>query len=85
MSDVVAANALRRDVVFMRFCEFSLEGNKPDASTICRFRTRLIQSGQLDRLLGLINDQLSQSGLKLAHGKYVSCDATLISQCTSPP
>ena len=84
MSDAVVMKALRRDVVFMRFCEFSLEGHKPNASTICRFRTRLTQSIQLNRLLRLINDQLSESGLKLAHGKYVSCDATLISSARRP-
>ena len=79
MSDVGVSNALSRDVVFMRFCGFSLDGNKPNGSTICRFRNRLVESGMLDSLLGLINAQLTARGLKLSQGKYVSCDATLIS------
>jgi len=68
----------------MRFCEFSLEGNKPNASTLCRFRNRLVNSGLLDELLGLINDQLASQDLKLTNGKYVSCDATLISSARRP-
>ena len=35
-------------------------------------------------LLDLINEQLSEQGLKLANGKYVSCDATLISSARRP-
>ena len=84
MSDEVVSNALRRDIVFMRFCGFSLDGNKPNASTLCRFRSRLVASGQLDGLLNRVNEQLSQQGLKLANGKYVSCDATLISSARRP-
>ena len=84
LSDASVANALCRDVVFMRFCEFSLEGNKPNASTICRFRNRLVGSGLLEELLSLINKQLSVQGLKLSNGKYVSCDATLISSARRP-
>jgi len=84
LSDASVTNALCRDVVFMRFCEFSLEGNKPNASTLCRFRNRLVNSGLLDELLGLINDQLASQDLKLTNGKYVSCDATLISSARRP-
>ena len=35
LSDTSIANALKRDLVFMRFCGFSLEGNKPDSTTLC--------------------------------------------------
>jgi len=84
MSDEVVSNAVCRDIVFMRFCGFSLEGNKPNASTLCRFRARLVASGQLASLLDRINGQLSEQGLKLANGKYVSCDATLISSARRP-
>jgi len=84
LSDAGVASALCRDIVFMRFVGFSLDGQKPTASTICRYRTRLIQSGQLDHLLLQINENLSCQGLKVSNGKYVSCDATLISSTRRP-
>jgi len=90
LSDASVSHALCRDVVFMRFCGLSLDGKKPNASTICRFRSRLVDSGSLDSLLSLVNTlwgtskQLSRRGLKLANGKYVSCDATLISSARRP-
>ena len=79
LSDASISSALCRDLVFMRFCGFSIEGNKPNASTICRFRKRLVDSNKLNRLLKMLNEQLTQQHLKIANGKYVSCDATLIS------
>jgi len=84
MSDEVVTNAVCRDIVFMRFCGFTLDGNKPNASTLCRFRTRLVAANQLDGLLDVVNAQLSEQDLKLANGKYVSCDATLISSARRP-
>lgn len=84
LSDVGISNALCRDIVFMRFCGFSIEGKKPNASTICRFRNRLVDTGKLPRLLSMINQQLSAQDLKIANGKYVSCDATLISSSRRP-
>ena len=41
LSDEGIASALKRDLVFIRFCGFSVSGNKPDATTLCRFRKRL--------------------------------------------
>ena len=84
LSDASISSALCRDLVFMRFCGFSIEGNKPNASTICRFRKRLVDSNKLNRLLKMLNEQLTQQHLKIANGKYVSCDATLISSSRRP-
>ena len=33
LSDEKLADSLGRDLVFMNFCEFSISGNKPDATT----------------------------------------------------
>lgn len=84
LSDASISDALHRDLVFMHFCGFSLEGKKPDAATICRFRQKLIQKGCLDILLALVNDSLEKQGLKLSEGKYVSADATLIKSARRP-
>jgi len=78
LSDEGISQAVKRDLVFMGFCEFSVSGNKPDATTLCRFRKRLIDSGQLEELLHIVNADLASQNLKVAHGKYLSSDATLI-------
>ena len=78
LSDASVSDAVKRDLVFMRFCGFSLEGNKPDATTLCRYRKRLVDAGLLDDLLRLVNDSLTLHDLKVSNGKYISSDATLI-------
>ena len=62
----------------------ALEGHKPDASTLCRFRNRLVQHDLFDSLLRVVNQSLEVNGLKLAHGKYISSDATLIASARRP-
>ena len=84
LSDAGVSDALHRDLVFMHFCGFSLEGKKPDAATICRFRQKLIKKKCLDKLLALVNKGLEQQDLKLSEGKYVSADATLIKSARRP-
>ena len=84
MSDQSVADAVGRDLVYMKFCGFSLEGAKPDASTLCRFRNRLVAQGLVDKLLLTINNSLNANGLKLSDGKYVSSDATLIQSARRP-
>ncbi len=41
-----------------------ITGITPDASTICRFRNRLLKAELDQKLLALINGQLEQRGLK---------------------
>ncbi len=84
LSDQRIAEALTRDIVYMRFCGFTLEGKKPDASTLCRFRGRLNKKNLFERLLKLVNESLKKKGLKVAEGKYVSMDATLIKSAGRP-
>ncbi|AYQ55816.1 IS5 family transposase [Bathymodiolus thermophilus thioautotrophic gill symbiont] len=78
LSDEKLADSLSRDLVFINFCNFSLSGNKPDATTIGRFRTKLIKQNLFDRLLSSINLMLENNQLKLSNGKHVAMDATLI-------
>ena len=84
LSDANLSSALHRDLVFMRFCGFSLDGKKPDAATICRFRQKLIAGDCLDSLLAFVNAALEQEHLKVSQGKYVSSDATLIKSARRP-
>lgn len=78
ISDETVAQMLRRDVVFMKFCGFSVGGSKPDAATLCRFRQKLIERRRLEKLLGILNKSMEEKGLKVSEGKHVSMDATLV-------
>ena len=40
LSHEAVSHAVARDLVYMKFCNFTLEGNKPDAATVCRFRKK---------------------------------------------
>jgi IS5 family transposase len=65
LSDERLADSLTRDLVFINFCDFSLNGHKPDATTIGRFRAKLTKQNLFDRLLGSINTLLENKQLKL--------------------
>jgi transposase, IS5 family len=78
LSDERLADSLGRDLVFINFCNFSLSGNKPDGTTIGRFRTKLSKENLFDSLLDSINTMLESHQLKLSNGKHVAMDATLI-------
>nr|WP_277424504.1 transposase [Bathymodiolus thermophilus thioautotrophic gill symbiont] len=67
LSDEKLADSLSRDLVFINFCNFSLSGSKPDATTIGRFRTKLIKQNLFDRLLSSINLMLENNQLKLSN------------------
>lgn len=78
LSDEKLADSLNRDLVFISFCNFSLSGNKPDATTMGRFRSKLSKDNLFDTLLASINLMLESNQLKLSNGKHVAMDATLI-------
>lgn len=69
LSDEILADSLNRDLVFINFCGFSLSGNKPDATTIGRFRIKLSSQNLFDQLLVSINTMLEDNSLKLSNGK----------------
>jgi len=43
LSDVQLAQCLYRDLLFRKFCRVELGGDVPEASTLGRFRTRLVE------------------------------------------
>lgn len=56
----------------------------PDATTICRFRNRLV-TAELDKvLLRVVNRQLEGKVLKVAGSRGASLDATIIESATRP-
>lgn len=84
LSDVELEEALRVRLDFMLFCGFELHEAVPDASTLCRFRNRLVKAKKLAILLHEVNGQLQRHGLmvKAAHGAVV--DASFIT-CAARP
>ena len=84
LSDESLADSLKRDLVFINFCGFSLSGNKPDATTLLRFRDKLIKQNLFDQLLTTINTILESNNLKLSNGTHVAMDATLIKSSRRP-
>jgi IS5 family transposase len=57
LSDAELAQSLFRDLLFRKFCHLELGGDVPDATTIGRFRARLME-------LGLWEVLLSTNGIK---------------------
>lgn len=85
LSDNQLEQALRVRIDFMVFTGFEPSaGELPDASTICRYRNRLVDA-QLDQLLlALVNVQLSQQGLKVQGARGAIIDATIIASAARP-
>ncbi len=57
LSDVQLAQSLTRDLLFRKFCHLELDREVPEASTLGRFRTRLVEQGLWDQRLAEINRQ----------------------------
>lgn len=81
LSDTDLEEALRVRLDFMMITGLS---EVPDSTTICRFRTLLIQHKLMDSLLAEVNTQLEQKGLKVKASKGAILDATLITSCARP-
>ena len=70
MSDMAISKSVQRDIVFMRFCGFSIDGRKPNEATLCRFRNKLVKNKLWDKILKKINIELEKRELKVSNGKY---------------
>lgn len=84
LSDADLEEALKVRFDFMIFAGFEIEDCIPDATTICRFRNKMIELN-LDKELFLeVNRQLENHGLKIksSHGAVV--DATVITSAARP-
>ena len=85
LSDAQLEQAQRVRLDFMVFTGFEPSaGELPDASTICRFRNRLVTAGLDQKLLTLINGQLEQLGLKVQGARGAIIDATIIPSAARP-
>lgn len=84
LSDEQTEEVLCVRIDFMLFTGFELNDDIPDASTICRFRNKLIEKNLDEKLFQEINYQLEKLGLKLEKAKGAVIDATIIESASRP-
>lgn len=85
LSDTQLEHALKVRIDFMVFTGFEpADGAFPDATTICRFRNRLVNAKLDQVMLRLINAQLERHGLKVGAGHGAIVDATIITSAARP-
>lgn len=85
LSDVQLAQCLYRDLLFRKFCRLELGGDVPEASTLGRFRTKLMEQNLWDQLLAEINRQLEAKNIIMTQGRINIIDATPIEAAQSGP
>jgi transposase, IS5 family len=83
LSDPELAQALRVRLDFIVFTRLPLD-QLPDASTLCRFRGRLVKADKLQALLDEINRQLQAQQLMVQKTQGALLDATLITSAARP-
>ncbi len=83
LSDVPLAQSLYRDLLFRKFCHLELDREVPEASTLGRFRTRLVEQGLWDQRLAEINRQLEARNIIMSEGRINIIDATPIEAAQS--
>jgi len=85
LSDVELAQTLFRDLLFRKFCHLELGADVPDASTIGRFRNKLVEHDLWEVLLGEVNRQLEEKHIIMTEGRINIIDATPIEAAQSGP
>ena len=77
LSDEELERSLQLRVDFMLFTGFKL-GEMPDATTICRFRNKLIEKKKYKTILKKINQQLKSNNYQVEFAETAVVDATII-------
>ena len=83
LSDVQLSQCLCRDLLFRRFCRLEFGGGVPDATTLGRFRSRLVKHDLWELLLGEVNRQLEEQGIVMVRGRINIIDATPVEAARS--
>lgn len=74
---------LKDRLSFQKFLGLGLSDELPDATTLCRFRQRLLDAGLYESLFEAINAQLDKMGLIIRRGTLI--DATFVQARNVPP
>lgn len=83
MSDPQAETQLGDRLSFQKFVGLRADEAVPDETTICWFRQRMIAAGLHERLLAILNEQLSAAGYLVQRTLLV--DATLVESSRTRP
>jgi transposase, IS5 family len=83
LSDPQCEELVADRLSWRRFVGLGLQDKVPDETTLVRFRRRLLEHGQQEKLLGRVNRQLEQKGLILKTCTLV--DATLLQAARRAP
>ena len=75
LGDAELAQALFLDLLFRKFCHLELGGDVPNATTIGHFRSRLMELGLWEVLLGEVNPQLEAKHIIMTEGRINIIDA----------
>ena len=81
-SDRELEEHLNFNTLFMWFCDFSIESDIPDHSTIARWRERFEKSDIFEKLFSEVNNQLLNKGLEIKNAMIV--DASLVEAKSRP-
>jgi transposase, IS5 family len=84
LSDQALEDALHVRLDFMVVTGFEMGSDMPDASTLCRFRNRLLANDLHSELLREVNRQLMDLGLKIEGAHAALVDATIITSAARP-
>jgi Transposase and inactivated derivatives, IS5 family len=84
LSDTQLEQALKVRIDFMVFTGFEPGMAFPDATTLCRFRNRLVEAKLDQVLLRRINGQLERQGLKVSGARGAIIDATIVPSAARP-
>lgn len=85
LSDVDPAQPLFRALLFRKFCHLELDSDVPDASTIGRFRQKLVAHDLWEILLGEVNPQLEAKRIIMTEGRINIIDTTPVEAAQSGP
>lgn len=69
LSDTQTEAMVNDSLSSIKFCDLTIEDDIPGHSTLSRFRKELIEKNAYDRLLDLVNQQLSKQNLQVKKGK----------------
>ena len=83
LSDVRLSQCLCRNLPFRRFCRLEFGGGVPDATTLGRFRSRLVKHDLWELLPGEANRQLEEQGVAMTRGRVDIVDATPVEAARS--
>jgi IS5 family transposase len=83
LSDEQLSQCLVRDLLFRKFCRLELDSTIPDATTLGRFRTKLVEHDLWEVLLGEVNRQLEAQHIIMTEGRINIVDATPIEAAQS--